>query len=248
MPTEPSPDRRRFEWLLSEVKRRADDLHLKIAEAAKLEVFMASTALLRLALTYAESVQVLMRSEELDGTGPLQRAIYELWLDHSYLHRHGDPAENSIRLQVNSHLEILAFARERLPPNAVELATNVLNKFEHEHPAIVEEVRRQRANRRYHWSGLSWSAIDRELHGSADLYRTLSWEAHAVMAPIRDVDVSGDPANARFAFGPKNVVNLQEKHIANFVGGVVFFMWNEWAKYFGISLIVVPEDRDWNEP
>jgi len=241
-----APDVARFEWLVETLTGLAEGgQEIALRDAEKAEPFLAATALLRLALSYAQAVRTLLRKGEADGTPPLQRAIYELWVEQRYLLQVGSARENAIRLETNALLEILEFARARsnyFPPDSIGGAERSLSDLERRFPEVVSAVRAQRGARRLHWSGVSRSQMERAVMPNPDLYKMLSWEAHAVLSPLRDRTIEIDDKSAHFRFEPRDTPIAEPEPIAYLVGGILFFIWNEWAEYFGGPKVEVPSE------
>jgi hypothetical protein len=74
---------------------------------------------------------------------------------------------------------------------------------------------------------------------SAVVYKILSWDAHAVVGPIRDVSVGvrGDRVTSRF--GRREDESDIERH-AWMSGGVLFYIYNDFARMWGLPAVVPP--------
>jgi hypothetical protein len=99
----------------------------------------------------------------------------------------------------------------------------------------------QRKQRKFHWSGKTRTQLDREVFTSGGVYKVLSWEAHAVMGPIRDLHIEMTTDGARFNFGRKPDDPLVDaEHIAYATGGMLFFMYADYAHAWGLPTVTPP--------
>ena len=107
------------------------------------------------------------------------------------------------------------------------------------YPEASAEVRTQRGRRKYHWSGISRSEMERTLGGSAFAYQFLSWDAHGTMGPIRDVSFKLSDGMAHFRFG-RLETESSVKFCAWMNGGVLYYIYNDFARMWGLPAVVPP--------
>jgi Family of unknown function (DUF5677) len=233
----------RLDWLIHEVEKRAKDATVTIPDPESLDVFVVMSSWLALALSQAEAVLLLITHDLSTGAGPLQRALWELWIEWRFLLKQKDHALNAAKVTLNAELEALdAFEKMPIIAKGGRLARvqRQVKAFEAQHPEAAAQVRTQRKNRKFHWSGLSRSAMERELAPGAAVYRLLSWDAHAVMGPVRDVAVRRTATTVHFEFGRQETpADVNRSAWAS--GGVLFYMYNDFAKMWGLSPIIVPK-------
>jgi hypothetical protein len=206
-------------------------------------VLMAASAWIRLALSYTKTVHLLIEGDVPDAIGPTERALVELWVDFSYLLEHGDAAENAVRVEIASVLELRAEAMtqgHQVNSEAVEGAERQYERLRRQHPALLASIVADRIARRFHWSGMTRTAIGKAVLGPEykRLYGLLSWEAHAVMTAIRDYHV--DVARGQLTFKPFESTHTLAESAAYRVGGIMYRMYNVYTDYFGLAPLVLP--------
>lgn len=231
----------RLDGLLWEITKRLDQsLQISLKKKEEAEPLIVCTSLLRLVLSYAQAVNVLLHEKMWEAVVPLERAIYEMWVEFRYIVRIGDRTENSRRLMVNATMEFseFAIANRRSFPGGVQGCIDSLRSYKSDYPEIYKTIRQQRGKRRFHWSGLSRSALVKELAPDDVFYQGLSWEVHAVLSPIRDINISSEEEDStRLDFRPLHDMDEQIEMQAFSVGGMVSNFWNEYATVFGLEQI-----------
>jgi hypothetical protein len=95
---------------------------------------------------------------------------------------------------------------------------------------VVDEVIADRKNRRFHWSGKGYSAISREVTGSAVIYQALSWEVHAATAALQSFRASNDQeGGGLLQIGGSAMAFLSNESVADMADAIVAKTWNEYA-------------------
>jgi hypothetical protein len=208
-----------------------------------LMVFTVTGTWLNRALTQAKAILLLATQGLAEAVGPLVRALWELWTEWQYLLNHGDRALNAAKVTLSATLEGLAVFEAHLGtrrPTTLARLKQAVQEFEAGYPAASAEVRAQREKRRYHWSGLSRSEMERTVSGTAVVYKLLSWEAHGVPCPVRDVLLELDDQVGRSRFGQQ----LRESDVsrsARVARDVLLHIYNEFARLWGLPPVVPPE-------
>lgn len=232
----------RLRWLIHEVERRTNNADIELFQPELMDVFVVSSLWLERCLTHTKAILVLITQDLAPAIGPLQRVLWELWVEWRYFLRQPDRALAAAKVTLNASIEALEFAEEL--PGRLEVATldrirRSVQEYESRHPRASSEIRQQRKERRYHWSGMTRSRLERVLAGNATAYQYLSWEAHGVMGPIRDVSVELKDGIARLGFGRRENDRDVNRH-AWMSGGVLYYIYNDFAKLWGLHPIVVP--------
>jgi hypothetical protein len=233
----------RLDWLLGEVDQRAQNLRINSASESNAEVLLVSTSMLDSALQLTKAIFVLIANDLHLASGPTERALWELSNSFRYLLR-GDARRNSLKVLINASLEVSDFwakRPEKLDADAAARMSRSIESYSAKFPDIYAEVEAQRKRRKYHWSGLSHSAIEREIAPGSAVYQGLSWEAHAVLAPIRDVAWKLEGERASMSFGRSDDVMANAGRVAWTAGGILFQLWNEYAKWWNLEQLRVPE-------
>jgi hypothetical protein len=207
---------------------------------------LVATGLVERAVSYSSAVLKLINNDLTNGTAPLQRAIYELWVEHIYLLTVGEPWINAVKAQINATFEALEFAearQENFPSDDLDKIRRNIASWSEEYPDIVKEVCAQRQKRRFHWSGVSRSQLERRVMPAPDIYQMLSWEAHAVLSSIRDVEFTRKGSAYTLRFEPQNTITVDPETVSYIVGGILFHMWNRHAEFFGLPIIELPAEN-----
>lgn len=240
-------ERERLDWLLDEVERRfQSDEPVKIESAGELELFLVIGPLIRLAFAHAKGVSTLLEADNPDAVGPIERALYELWGDIKYMLTEGDPVENAVKLKLNAVLEVASAVGDseeelRDHPTWGGIA-RFLDDAAAEYPELLEQVRTQRENYNFHWSGersrvgILKAALGDE---AGFVYKALSWESHATVTALRDVAFS-DSETSRLEFKPGREDWELYEGAAFRVGGMLYNIWGLAANRFDLSPIELP--------
>lgn len=235
-------EQHRFVWLVQHITEISSSLKGSQKSVEDLESFVIVTSFIRLGLSYAKAIVTLLQEAQAEATPPLHRSLYELWVELRFLLRSGNPEQNAARFSINTMLELEDFIEQRKPDfddDAIAEIQSTISSYEASHPEITEAIREQRRRRRFHWSGMSRSRMEREVAGhDTSLYKVMSWEAHVVLSPMRDVEIVMEAGNsATLTFEPRNTPMVDAEFIAYSAGGILFLMWNEYAKHFELPQI-----------
>jgi len=231
----------RLDWLIQQIEEKVRRCGEPKVPPDLMEAFVVTSTWLNNALTHAKAILTLISQGLPDAVGPTQRALYELWIDWRFLLRHGDRNFNAAKVNINAMLEALeSFEKQpaRIDPKEFADARRRTREFELRYPEASAEVRTQRGRRKYHWSGISRSEMERTLGGSAFAYQFLSWDAHGTMGPIRDVSFKLSDGMAHFRFG-RLETESSVKFCAWMNGGVLYYIYNDFARLWGLPTIVL---------
>lgn len=198
-------------WVIRLVDERMTQLDSIAVTDANADLFIVTTSMIATALNHTKAIWVLVEAEFGLAAGPIERALYEVRNELTYLLTQGDPLRNSTKVIVNGALEVADFLSERGNTEAMDkvIAHNRATRSD-----VVDEIIGQRKARKYHWSRKSHSAIERTIEQELFMYRVLSWEAHAALNSVRDVRTERTgPETARFAIGrsPANDVGPERR-------------------------------------
>lgn len=240
-------EQHRFDWLVQHLTEISSSLKSSQKSVEKLEAFVVATSFMKLGLSYAKDINTLLQSEQAEATPPLHRSLYELWVELSFLLRSGDAGENSARFSINTILEMEDFIEQRKSYFTEEAITGIqrtITSYQISHPEIMASIREQRGRRRYHWSGISRSRIESEVAGrDTSIYKVMSWEAHVVLSPMRDIKVVMHNENsATLRFESRDTPLIDSEFVSYSAGGILFFMWNEYVKYFDLPPVQIKDE------
>ena len=240
-------EQHRFDWLVEHLTELSSGLKASQKSVDNLEALVVATSFVRLGLSYAKGINTLLRLEQAEATPPLHRALYELWVELSFLLRAGEVEENAAKFSINATLELEDFIEERkryFTEEAIVGIRRTIASHEMSHPEVVALIREQRQRRRYHWSGMSRSRMERQVAGyDTQIYKVMSWEAHVVLSPIRDLEILvKDESSATLSFRPQDTPMVNPEFVAHLAGGTLFFMWNEYAKHFDFPQVKIEDE------
>lgn len=239
----------RFEWLIDTLLLRIEQIEIdSFPDPNNIEVMLVATGLFERALSYSSAIRTLIKNNQTADSQPLQRAIYELWVEHTYLLTVGDPLINAVKAQINATMEALEFAEARLESFSSDSLDGIRRNiafWSEEYPDIVKAIHTQRQKkRRFHWSGVSRSQMERTVMPAPDVYQMLSWEAHAVLSPIRDVEFINEGSIYTLWFEPQNTPTVDSEFVSWIVGGILYNMWNSYAEFFGLPIIELHVEKN----
>jgi hypothetical protein len=232
----------RLDWLIGQVEVHASNATLPCPDPEDVEVFHVTASWLERCVALAKGVSVLLGENLYAAAGVVRRSLWELWIDWRYLLRVGDRRLNAAKVLFNTQVEVLEFMEIHNDKFAGEylakLRRNLLD-FESRHPEASAKVREQRQQRHFHWSGLSHSAMERALDAGPGIYSPLSWDAHSAVNTIRDVSIDLENETAFFRFG-QTEENARPDFVLFSTGGVLFYVYNEFAEMWGLETIAPP--------
>jgi hypothetical protein len=235
----------RLDWLIQQIEERVTQESLPPVDAELLVLFSVTGAWFNTALTRTRAILMLLEHGLQEAAGPLQRALWELWTDWHYLLKHGDRIRNALKVRLNAMVEAvesLDNQQHKLPPPMLVQMKQDVQEFEAQYPDVSAEVRAQRKKRKFHWSGLIRSERERTFSGGTFVYQYLSWEAHGIMNPIRDVSWDFNDEIARFRFGRRETESEIDQ-VACMSGGVLFYIYNDFAQLWGLLPVVLPDAK-----
>jgi hypothetical protein len=76
-----------------------------------------------------------------------------------------------------------------------------------------------------------------------DVYKMLSWEAHAVLSSIRDVEFINEGSTYTLWFEPQNTPTVDPEFVSWLVAGFLYNMWNGYAEFFSLPIIELRVDQ-----
>ena len=235
----------RLDWLIQQIEELVKQDSLPPVDAELLVLFSVTGAWFNTALTRTRAILMLLKHGLQEAVAPTQRALWELWTEWHYLLKHGDRIRNALKVRLNAMVEAvdsLNNEQHKLPPAMILQMKQDVQEFEAQYPSVSAEIRAQRKKRKFHWSGLSRSEMERTLSGSTFVYQYLSWDAHGVMNPIRDVSWDFNNEIAHFRFGRRETESEIDQQ-AWMSGGVLFYIYNDFAQLWGLPPVVLPDAK-----
>lgn len=233
----------RLTWLIDMVKACTSDTTLSAPKAEDLELFKVTASWLTRCFDLAKGLATLVQQELYAPACVLHRTVWELWIDWRYLLRTSGRRVNAAKVLLCAQIEALELIDAH--PEAFDEAyrgalRSNLGEFEARHPKASAVVRRQRRRGRFHWSGLSYSKMERGLGGNFGIYGPLSWEAHGTVTAMRDVRLEVGDNVALFQFGQSAEV-YRPNFLLYSAGGVLFYIYNDLADMWGLPAIELPK-------
>lgn len=183
----------------------------------------------------------LLHEKLFEAAAPLERSIYELWVEFRYLLRFGSRVNNARKLLISANIELTQFAfaqRDQFGKEAVAGCVQSLRSYKRDYPELYAQIQVQRRQRRFHWSGLTRAKLEQELAPGSIVYKGLSWEAHATLTATRDFQlISRGSDTWTLEFGPLGDLVELASWQAHSVAGMLWHIWNEYAGIFGLDAI-----------
>jgi len=234
----------KLDWLVGYLKEQGERTLTPTLKSENLaELLIVCTGLVRLAISHAEGINALLKQKMVEPTAPIERALYELWVELRYLLRVGSRVANARSLMINATMEIQELVQDRPEYYPADMRSGVakaLDFYKAENPDLFEVVQDQRRKRRHHWTGLSRSKMEQAIAPGSIVYKSLSWEAHALLYPFRDVANSIVQAGlVHLEFKPLQNPHEQAEQVANTATWMLRDIWNDYAGEFGLGLIGV---------
>lgn len=234
----------RLSWLLDEIEHRlATAMACNTASHADFEAQLLMTCWLQISIEYGKVIRTLILNDLEASVGPTERALWELWIEWRYLKTTADPRTAAAKVILTAKVEALELGEkhpefrfevvERLRGDIADLAAT--------YPQAYDEVCAQRKGRRFHWSGESYSNMERTLVADSAMYKLLSWDAHGTLAMIRNVRLKRDGDRLTAEFGRSDADPMTDPaRIAWSVGGVLYYMFYDWADLMQLPPIIMP--------
>lgn len=226
----------RLRWLVCEVEGHTNGRTLDLPPPEQWALFVVTSAWFSTALAQTNAILLLITGNLAEAVGPLQRALWEFWIEWRYLLRRADRSAVAAKVILSAMIEGLeVIEREPTSFGAAYVAKLQANtrQFELRYPVAAAEIRAQRKARKFHWSGLTWTAMERTLARGRSAYGILSWDAHRTVAPLRDVVISRSGSEVSFQFGRDVRYTDVERHAWQ-SGGVLFYAYNDFAELWGL--------------
>ena len=227
---------RRLSLVVVAVSERLDRVHVPGMTTNLVPLLEVSGAFLQGCLDAARGVLAMARAREHGGIVAAERAAWEFWSELDYLLRQPDPPTAAVTVQVNALMELIKWLRTRGEsyPEMLRRNEESLSRFEHSYPEVVHAVRDRREKGRFHWSGKSRTKVVGPTSVSADVYKLLSWETHADVLAIRDVEATianGDGALTLYRPDDALVLALVERS-ASSSSECLLRAWNAFAQFW----------------
>lgn len=231
-------------WLLDQTRTLAEERRTQVLESEdERDVFITLTALLRSMILYGNAVHELSKSGLGEAAPPLVRTMYEILMDYEQVAGSSSPKRQVLKMRMSGVIDLKRYYELLLSRGNEEAAENVrkaegiLAALREEDPNAYEGL--QRGQHRNHWSGKSKRQMEQEM-SRALLYQPLSWEAHAVAAPLRDFSIPDSEKQSSIVFGrdesPEELGELQSYGALS----ILFRLWNNYATRYGLRTIKGP--------
>ena len=197
-----------------------------------------SAALVRGTHQHCHSVLALAEANSWAGMATVERAAWEMWNELDYLLRSDDPPYTAVKVQANAVFDVIDLLQKtpNAPSGMLQRNEEFRDRLEAEHSNAVAEVRKQRKDRKWHWSGISRTAVVGPDDASRQVYKLLSWESHPDIASLRYIDVvfEGDHALVRFGDEGNGVASDRSSRSAT---ELLLRSWNLFAQFWGLEPI-----------
>ncbi len=208
-----------------------------------------SAALVRGAFHHCQSILALADAQSWGGIGTVERAAWEMWNELDYLLRSKDPTSAAVKVQANAVLEIVDLLEKTddAPAGMLERNREFRDRLEARYPGPFAKIRAQRTGKKkkWHWSGLSRTAVVGPDEASSRVYKLLSWESHPDIVSLRDIEVAFEENRARVCFGDEGDLSAAIERSCRSSAELLLRSWNLFAQFWGLDVVVGL--AGWNE-
>lgn len=234
-------ERARLGWLVPMLMKQAGKTD-GFPDDVDEELSHVLTALVMHGLHLASGVSILLNEGVHGAPGAVERSLYEVWCEIREVLDQGPLGAQ--KMLVNSMMELAeADATSDYDKHwALRYATAV-EEVEKEYPDAVQEVRKQRSKRQFHWSGKSRSALMRHGSPKGQMYTLLSWEGHAVHVALRDAVtqmLSGDFEKTR-VYPAAMAEYMDPEAVAFRCSAYLSDMWGRCCRFIGVPELNWPQ-------
>jgi hypothetical protein len=201
-------------------------LHFKEMPDEEQEIFAGAMTMMRAAAANGKAILAAIQYGVAEAGYPLLRSILELWANSSILLR--DKTPRTVRLMYVSGSLALLGHKYAQGPEADQVVAQLRKTFPEEFK-IAEE--RRKKGKYKHWSGRGWKEVIIAECGEANglLYEGLSWDSHAILQIVLDVNKNAGPHLQTRHRSPQADVE-RDVSIATVV--ILRTMWNSLAARF----------------
>lgn len=237
-----------FECLLEDIAERLEDSpRVEHMTPDQIALFIVTTSWLETATRYGDAIRVILAENQQGGVGPLERALFEMWINWKYLLDHTLSRERSAeKVLLIAKLEALELVKGEpdVRKSTVESCQSELDTLVGLYPEAHAEVLSQRKQRRWTWSGISYSAMERKIAPGSVLYKLFSWDSHATIGTSRDVRIKTEGGKATFSFGRKSDDPMANPaRVARSATEVLYHMFEGWRELWKLPPLHPPRVR-----
>ena len=202
-----------------------------------------SGSLLRGCYEAAQGVKALVEARQFGGLFAAERAAWEMWRELEYFFAAGDVGSSAVKAKANATIEVLeALSDDSDAPEDIRVENEkALAELESKFGTLVAEVREQRADRRFHWSGQRSRSAIVAAKGTPfhRVYKMLSWEAHPQLCFIREISTE-EVGNRTFLRFETSEADRAFERAAWAVSEYLQRAWNQFAAGWGQTQIDFP--------
>jgi len=182
------------------------------------------------------ALRVLLTDDQHAAVGPLERALWEMWINGKYLLMSPDTERAAAKVWLAAKIDALEFLRTQtdVREQTIHVLQTGIDSLARVFPESYTDLLSQRKQRKggsWHWSGVSFSAIERKIAPDPVLYKLLSWDSHATIGTLRDVRISIAGEKATISFGrDDNDPMANPARVAYLATEVLFNMFEDWRQ------------------
>lgn len=131
-------------------------------------------------------------------------------------------------------IEALEFAEQGHPEmrqSTIDKCQSDVDAFSGLYPEAYVEVLKQRKGRRFTWSGIAYSQMEREIATVPVVYKLLSWDSHSTIGTLRDVRIKIEGDSATVTFGRSDDDPMANPaRVAYVATEVLYHMFEDWRE------------------
>lgn len=223
-----------FECLLEDIAARLRSTpSINLVGSDSIAQLLVTTSWLETATRYGEALRVLLANDQEAATGPLERALWEMWINWKYLLKSANREHAAAKVLLTAKIDAAEFSKTPLGCSsssitALEADVDAWAKL---FPDAFSDVSAQRGQRKFNWSGISFAAMERKIAPAPTLYKLLSWDSHATIGTVRDVRIriAGDGVTVSFGRAEDDALGSSAR-MAYLATEVLFHMFEDWRE------------------
>jgi hypothetical protein len=234
-----------FECLLEDIAERlAACPPVENVTQGNVALLLVTTSWLETSTRYGEAIRTLLAEDCSGGVGPLERALWEMWINWKFLLNHSSDRDRSAaKVLLLARIEGIEFSKK----HAGDVRKTTLDSLQTEldglvrlYPEAYDEVMAQRNGRprRWTWSGISYTQMEQDVTIEPVLYKLLSWDTHGTVGTYRDVRVKREGQEVFVTFGRRDDDPMANPaRVAYLATEVLYDMFEDWRELWKLPAL-----------
>ncbi len=194
-----------FECLLEDITERlANCPPVEQVTQENVPLLLVTTSWLETSTRYGEAIRVLLAEDHVGAVGPLERALWEMWINWKFLLNHSSDRDRAAaKVFLIARIEGIDFSKKHeadVRKTTLDSLQTELDGLARLYPEAYSEVVQQRKKKLRTWSGISYSKMEKQVARQPVVYTLLSWDTHGTIGTFRDVRIRREGEDAIITF------------------------------------------------